>query len=169
VLISEHADGELIAQVCKHLGLGVARGSTTRHGAEGLLEMIRSAAGRHLAITPDGPRGPRRCVQQGVVYLAALTGLPVAPVGFAYGRCWRAGSWDRFAVPRPFTTGYTVTAEPIKVPLKTVRTREGLETYRQRIETALLDVTTRAERWAETGLSPPSAEPVVDATRSMAA
>src|SRR4029079_19053493 len=61
VLISQHTDGELIAQIVERLGIGVIRGSTARGGCQALLEMIRSAEGNtHLGITPDGPRGPRR-------------------------------------------------------------------------------------------------------------
>ena len=60
VLISQHTDGELIAQICQRLGIGVIRGSTARGGSQALLEMIRSAGDGHLGITPDGPRGPRR-------------------------------------------------------------------------------------------------------------
>ena len=54
-------------------------------------------------MTPDGPRGPRRKVQPGAVFLAAQTGLPIVPLGVAYANAWRAKSWDQFAVPKPFS------------------------------------------------------------------
>ncbi|MGH7225533.1 MAG: lysophospholipid acyltransferase family protein, partial [Gemmataceae bacterium] len=84
VLISEHADGQLIAEACRHLGFRVVRGSATRGGARAVRQMVRRSRSAHLAITPDGPRGPRRQVQPGVVYLAALTGLPIVPFGIAF-------------------------------------------------------------------------------------
>jgi lysophospholipid acyltransferase (LPLAT)-like uncharacterized protein len=98
VLISQHRDGELIAQVCERLGLGTIRGSTARGGSQALLEMIRgSDAPLHLAITPDGPRGPRRELKPGVVMVASQTGLAIVPVGVGFTRAWRAGSWARSA------------------------------------------------------------------------
>src|SRR5262249_28448075 len=76
-LIRRHADGELIAEVCRHLRMGVLRGSTRRDGVRALRQLIHAGKTGHLVITPDGPRGPRRRVQPGVVYAAAKTGLPV--------------------------------------------------------------------------------------------
>ncbi len=90
VLISQHADGQLIAEACRHLGFRVVRGSATRGGARAIRQMQRLSRSAHLAITPDGPRGPRRKVQPGVVYLAALTGLPIVPFGVAFARAWRS-------------------------------------------------------------------------------
>src|ERR1700682_2061333 len=68
-----------------------------KRGPRALRQMarnIQSGAARHIAVTPDGPRGPRRTVQPGLVYLAGLTGLPIVPVGFAYRGAWRMNSWD---------------------------------------------------------------------------
>ena len=59
------------------------------------------ASSCNLAITPDGPRGPRRTLAPGCVFLASKLGLPLVLMGMGYDRPWRAGSWDRFAVPRP--------------------------------------------------------------------
>ncbi len=156
VLISRHADGQIIAEVCRRLGFGLVRGSTTRNGVEAVRQMLRLGGEAHLGITPDGPRGPRRRAQPGVVYLAARTGLPVVPVGVGYRRPWRARSWDRFALPRPWSAATCVTGEPIPVPPDADRDR--LETYRRRGEEALRDASERAERWAETGTWP--AEPL---------
>ncbi len=147
VLVSQSADGEFIALVCRHLGIGVVRGSTTRGGAKGLLDLLREGHDAHLAITPDGPRGPRRHVKPGIAFLASRTGLPVVPVGVGFTRAWRAGSWDRFAIPRPFSTLTGVLGEPIAVPPKL--DAEGLEPHRLRIEQAMLAATEAAEAWAE--------------------
>lgn len=149
VLISQHADGQLIAEACRHMGIRVVRGSTTRGGAGALLRMLEIAQKSHLAITPDGPRGPRRRVQPGLVYLAARTGLPVVAAGFACRRPWRMRSWDRFALPRPWSLGTGVTTEPIHVPADVPRSE--FEVYRQKIEQSLLEVTEAAERLAEAG------------------
>lgn len=84
VLISEHHDGELIARILKWFGFGAVRGSTTHGGARALRQLARvGRAGADLAVTPDGPRGPRCVAQPGVVQLARLTGLPILPLTFA--------------------------------------------------------------------------------------
>ncbi len=146
IMISQSADGELIAQICHRLGIGVARGSSSRDGAQGLLDMLRDGSGQHLALTPDGPRGPRRRVQAGVVLLASCTGLPIVPVGVGYTRAWRARSWDRFAVPWPFSTVVGVLGEPIAVAGQV--DRNGMEQTRVRVETMLCEATQAAECWA---------------------
>jgi len=147
VLISQHRDGELIAQVCQWLGLGVIRGSTARGGSQALLEMIRGDNdGSHLAITPDGPRGPRRELKPGVVMVASQTGLPIVLIGIGFTRAWRASSWDRFAVPLPFSTLVGVMSEPILVPKDL--DRPALKHFQQQIEQQLLALTAAAEDWA---------------------
>jgi hypothetical protein len=149
VLISQHADGQLIAEACRHLGFRLVRGSTTRGGVEAVRQMLRVAGAGHLAVTPDGPRGPRRQVQPGLVYLAARTGLAIVPAGMAFRRPWRMGSWDRFALPRPGSLATCVTAPPIRVPADAGR--DDLERFRRRVEEAMLWATEVAEQWAETG------------------
>jgi hypothetical protein len=82
-LISEHHDGELIARTLLRMGFGVSRGSTTSGGARALRQMVRLVReGWDIAITPDGPRGPRHQVQPGAIELARLTGAPIVPVAF---------------------------------------------------------------------------------------
>lgn len=148
VLISQHADGQMIAEVCERFGFRPIRGSSTRGGVEAVRQMLREGQVGHLAITPDGPRGPRRKVQPGVIYLAARTGLPIVPAGFGSQRPWRLESWDRFAIPRPFTRGTCVTLEPIRVPGSD---HERLEPWRQQVEWAINRATELAEQWAESG------------------
>lgn len=116
VLISQHADGEMIAQACSHLGFGLVRGSSTRGGVEAIRSMVKMSKTGHLAITPDGPRGPRRVIQPGVAYLAAKTGLPIVVMGVAMSSAKRMNSWDRFAIPTPFSEVVLVTTPPLLVP-----------------------------------------------------
>jgi lysophospholipid acyltransferase (LPLAT)-like uncharacterized protein len=156
-LISQHADGELIARACQHLGLGSVRGSATRGGAEALLKLIRLSRENHLAFTPDGPRGPRRQVPKGVVFLASQTGLPIVPVGVGCERAWRMRSWDRFMIPRPGASAHVVLGQPITVPSH--QNRRELERYRQQVEQACQAVTEQAEQWAITGTPPGQAFP----------
>jgi hypothetical protein len=117
VLISEHADGEIITRIVVRHGFGAARGSSTRGGSRGLRELIRAArSGRDLALTPDGPRGPARELKPGALVAAKMTGLPVVPLAVGADRAWYADSWDRFMVPRPFTRVRIAYGVPRTVP-----------------------------------------------------
>jgi len=153
VLISQHTDGEFISQVCRHLRIGVVRGSSTRGGGQGLLDLCRCPENSHLGVTPDGPRGPRRQVQMGLIFLASRTGLPIVGFGIGYTKAWRARSWDRFAVPWPASTAFCVIAAPIVVPPRL--DRQGMERYRRLVEEQMAAATEAAERWAQTGRRPP--------------
>ena len=103
VLVSEHADGERIARVLARRGFGTVRGSSTRGGVGGLRALVRAArAGRDLALTPDGPRGPRGEFKPGALAAARMTGLPIVPLAVAASRAWHLSSWDGFLVPKPF-------------------------------------------------------------------
>lgn len=116
VLISESRDGEIIARITGKLGFGSVRGSSTRGGQQAVLQMAaRGREGFDLAITPDGPRGPRGSVHPGVVAVAARSGLPIIPVGVAADRAWRAHSWDRFLVPLPLARVWVVYGPAVRI------------------------------------------------------
>jgi lysophospholipid acyltransferase (LPLAT)-like uncharacterized protein len=105
VLVSEHSDGEHIARVLARRGFGTVRGSSTRGGARGLRALVRAArAGKDLALTPDGPRGPRGEFKPGALQAARMTGHPVIPLAVSASPSWALGSWDGFVVPKPFAT-----------------------------------------------------------------
>ncbi|MDQ6971634.1 MAG: lysophospholipid acyltransferase family protein [Mariprofundaceae bacterium] len=117
MLISEHRDGGFISDTLNLCGVDTVRGSSTRGGARAMLRMLRAVKneGRHIGITPDGPKGPAERVQKGTIQLAVKSGLPVVPVCYAASRYWRASSWDRFYIPQPFSLGVFVFGEPIAV------------------------------------------------------
>jgi lysophospholipid acyltransferase (LPLAT)-like uncharacterized protein len=117
VLVSHSKDGEFISQVLRHLGIHTTRGSSSRGGARGLLEIVKRVRnGYHIAFTPDGPRGPRYQVQPGIVAVAKQTGAPILPV--TYNAQWKKvlQSWDGFVIPLPFSRVVVVYGEPIDVP-----------------------------------------------------
>lgn len=156
VLISHHTDGELITQACKHLNVGVVRGSSTRGGAAGLMKMIEQSADRHLLFTPDGPRGPRHVIRPGLVYLASITGLPIVLLAVGYGRAWRLKTWDRMAIPKPWSTTFGIVSEPIRVP-GGLHPDEIAE-WCGRIEARFIKLTASAQQWADSGCRPHPAE-----------
>jgi len=115
VLSSWHRDGEMSARVMTGLGFGVERGSTSRGSVRGLLKMIaRARSGYDLAITPDGPRGPARRAQTGILYLAAKSGGVIIPAAVAANRYRRLSSWDGFLIPLPFSRVVVVHGEPFE-------------------------------------------------------
>lgn len=144
VLVSRHRDGELIARIIERLGYVTARGSSTRGGEAGVRGLLRGARqGRCLGITPDGPRGPAERVKEGLVFVAAHSGLPVVPIAVGMGSGWRMRSWDRFRVPRPFARIRIMHGAPIRVA---VAEGETLEAQRQLLERAIADQTACARR-----------------------
>lgn len=156
-LISNHADGRMIAPLIESAGMGTVFGSSTRGGVEAVKGLLNGTVGRrHLVATVDGPRGPRRVIQLGLVYIASRVGMEVVPMGIGYRNPWRVGSWDRMAIPKPCTRAKGLFGVPIRVP-PDLKTRE-LEEYRLIVQAEMDRLTTAAERWAETNrLDLPSA------------
>ncbi|HEV3484261.1 MAG TPA: lysophospholipid acyltransferase family protein [Vicinamibacterales bacterium] len=116
-LTSQNFDGEWIARLMARFGYRAARGSTSRGGARGLVQLRRELlAGATVAFTVDGPRGPARVAQPGAVWLAGATGHPVLPFHIEADRYWQARSWDRTQIPKPFSTVAVVIGEPFEVP-----------------------------------------------------
>ena len=136
VITSQNFDGEWIARILHRFGFRTARGSTSRGGARALVQMRRElAAGRPVAFTVDGPRGPARRAQPGAVWLAGATGHPVLPYHIEADRYWTVRSWDRTQVPKPFST----VAIAIGAPLAVGGTDEAV------VETARVELETRLE------------------------
>lgn len=143
VLISQHTDGEYIAQVIKRLGYVVIRGSTTRGGARAMINLVRKArTGFPIAITPDGPRGPRYVVQTGIIYLGQKSGVPILPAALGLSSYWELPSWDRFIIPKPFSKALVLYGDPIYVPPKL--NKEQIEEYRLRLQKSLEKITETA-------------------------
>ncbi|MDT8440427.1 MAG: lysophospholipid acyltransferase family protein [Desulfuromonadales bacterium] len=139
VMISASKDGELIARTMHYFGIGSIRGSSTRGGRAAFREMLGQAREPlDLVFTPDGPKGPRHQVKDGVLQLARLTGRPVVPMAFACSHGYRFGSWDRFLLPFPWGRGVYAFGAPV-----TPREKEPLDVFRDRIQTAM-EVNSRA-------------------------
>ena len=131
ILISQSFDGELIARTVERLGFVAVRGSSTRGGTAGLLAMQQAfAESRLVAITADGPLGPKYVAKTGAVQLAQLTGSPVCAFYVLPQRAWRLNSWDGFMIPKPFSR--VVVAYPTPVPFHT-----GAEAMQASVQAAL--------------------------------
>lgn len=141
-IISRSKDGSIVSGVVERYGVETARGSSSRGGEIALREVLRDVrAGKNIALTPDGPKGPHRVVKEGVVFIAQASGLPVLPFYFTAEKKKRLRSWDRHILPHPFSRALFVYGEPIFVP------RDGdPEEWRRVIETQMNTLAEEAER-----------------------
>jgi len=116
-VVSQARDGEYLARLARGLGYRLIRGSSSRGRTRALRGAIRMLqAGIPVGLTPDGPRGPRRVLKPGAIAAAQLSGAVVVPVSVRAGSAWRARSWDRFLVPRPFARVRLAYGRPFTVP-----------------------------------------------------
>ena len=150
MLLSRHGDAEILSRVAYHFGFECVRGSTRRGGAAALRELTVKGRHMNLTITPDGPKGPRRVLAPGPIYLASKLQMPLVLLGLGYDSPWRVPSWDRFAIPRPYSRVRGVVSPEIHLPSDL--DRDGLEHYRLEVERLLNRLTLEAEAWAESGI-----------------
>jgi lysophospholipid acyltransferase (LPLAT)-like uncharacterized protein len=116
-LISLHRDGDYISGVVEKWGFQVLRGSSSRGGTKALRQMVRLLRGGiPIAVTPDGPRGPRQEMKLGPLLAAQMAGVPVIPVSAGTDRAWWFDGWDRFMVPKPFSRIRLKYGEPVRIP-----------------------------------------------------
>lgn len=135
-LFSLSRDGELQSKVFQGLGYRVIRGSTGRGGARALVECIRVLKqGNVMAITPDGPRGPDRKVQPGVLVMAQKSGAMLVPLAAAARPCWFAPSWDRYVVPFPFAKVVIAYGDAIEIAADSGE--EGISKAQEALQGAL--------------------------------
>lgn len=138
-LVSASKDGGFLAAILECFGVQPVRGSSSRRGPQALLELTSWAErGYDLAITPDGPRGPCGVVQEGVIAIAQVTGLPIIPASYRLGWKWRAKSWDRFQIPLPFSHCEMLVGKPVRVPREASDAER--EALRQQLEQTLKDL-----------------------------
>ena len=122
VLISEHKDGEIVARAAVSLGFGLIRGSSSRGADRALISMSRALqAGKEVAITPDGPKGPAQKFAPGALVAAQRSDSFIVPIGVTADRAWRLRSWDRFMIPKPFARITIAYGNPAKVAATTPR------------------------------------------------
>ncbi|MGA0340918.1 MAG: lysophospholipid acyltransferase family protein [bacterium] len=116
-LISSSKDGEYINQILSGFGFRAVRGSSTRGGIGAMKQLVRCLKdGNAVAITPDGPQGPIHKVQEGIVALAKMTGVPIIPWRYEASSCWKLNSWDSHKIPKPITKIKSVFGQPLYVP-----------------------------------------------------
>lgn len=131
-LASGHRDGGYVTAAMRAQRIASVRGSSSKRAAGALRALIDVSKTHHIAITPDGPRGPRREMKSGIVYLAAQTGNPICAAAYTARRLWRIrGNWTDMILPRPFTTLYLYIGRRVAVPPDA--DREALDEFTRQI------------------------------------
>jgi lysophospholipid acyltransferase (LPLAT)-like uncharacterized protein len=152
-LISRHGDGDLITNAIQRLNVHVVRGSAAsmakkrkdRGGSAAFREMVSVLnEGATVSLTPDGPKGPRYRVKDGIVMLAKLSGAPILPVTYSARRAIFLNSWDRFMIPFPFSKGVILWGKAVSVPPDA--DDEVLEQKRLEVEAEMIRITAEADR-----------------------
>jgi lysophospholipid acyltransferase (LPLAT)-like uncharacterized protein len=146
-MVSNSADGEIVAQVLQRQGHKTIRGSTRKGGLRALIRQIADMRthGRPGVVIPDGPQGPRHKVQPGVIVLAQKTGCPIIPLAYSSKRRKIFNSWDRFILPYPWTKGVITYGRPIEVPPKAdIEIRESCA---RQLEQELNRITAQADEY----------------------
>ncbi|MBI2805990.1 MAG: lysophospholipid acyltransferase family protein [Planctomycetes bacterium] len=146
-LVSQSADGELLSQLCRGSELQTVRGSSSHGGLDAVHQILQLNRQSHVIVAPDGPRGPRREVKRGLIYLASWTQMPIVPLGIAFGRACRVNSWDRTVIPLPFSSLRVVGGPILRVPQGLGK--KGMEECRQELERDMLTATDVAEAWVQ--------------------
>lgn len=144
-LTSRHRDGAFVEGVVGAKGVKSVRGSSGKSGSRAARELMETAKQHDIVITPDGPRGPRRVLSRGIVYLASRTGNAVVPTAYACENAWEIpGSWTTQIIPKPFSRVVLMAGEPIFVPPDVPR--DEIETHRAGIQAAIDKLQTLADR-----------------------
>ncbi|MBW6515303.1 MAG: lysophospholipid acyltransferase family protein [Candidatus Cloacimonetes bacterium] len=118
IIVSQSKEGEIIAGPTELLGYKVVRGSSTRRGTEALLQFLKIAGEHSLAVTPDGPLGPREVLKKSILFMAYHTNLPLIPMAVDIDREWLFPTWDLFRVPKPKSIISVSCGEPVFINTK---------------------------------------------------
>lgn len=158
-LTSRHADGDYVADVMTAVGIQPIRGSSNRGGATAVVQMLETAQDYHVTIATDGPRGPRRYVKPGILFLASHSGRKIIPVAVGAANAWRPrGKWTDLVVPKPFSTVYILGGVPFQVPPGL--TREDLAPYRDQLQRRMDELQVEADRLAGVACETSAEQPV---------
>ena len=128
MLISNHRDGKLISRITKNFGISVTSGSTDRQGFAAARQLIaKLKQGEVIGITPDGPRGPREQISDGILQLARLAKADIIPVAYSCTNMRILNTWDRFRLALPFGKGVFVAGTPVSYAQDIEQMRTNLQ------------------------------------------
>jgi len=115
-MVSASRDGEYVARLGALFGNNTVRGSSSKGSSSAtraVLKLLKN--GQAIALTPDGPRGPKYSVQPGVMWLASAANATILPLHIEASRQWVLNSWDNHRLPKPFSTIHIGIGKPIVI------------------------------------------------------
>ena len=139
-LQSSHSDGMITSVAFKYLGMNVILGSSKKGGMQAFRKMVKCLQlGESIAITPDGPKGPKEQVKEGIIKLAQISNTPIIPLVWATEKFKTINSWDDFVLPYPFSKGIYCYGKPINIK-KNINVNQ-FELERRKLENELKRLT----------------------------
>jgi lysophospholipid acyltransferase (LPLAT)-like uncharacterized protein len=160
-LASRHQDGSYLVEFMRHMRIRGVRGSRNHGGDQALRELLRVLSCAHVFITPDGPRGPKHELKDGIVFLASQTGTPVIPCASYAPRSWTIkGNWTDLSIPKPFARVYYYLGSPIAVPPNL--SREQLAEWRGVVQSEMNRVRAAVQDLANGKVPSPAGDLVVE-------
>lgn len=140
ILASDSRDGEYAARYMRLFKFKILRGSSSKGGVRALIGLKKELEnGFSVALTPDGPRGPKYQVQNGVVALSKMTGRPIVPFGFNATSRWELKGWDKTQIPKPFSRVVMILGDPIYIAQE--KNNKWDESWNEQVRQAMLKIT----------------------------
>ena len=145
VIVSESKDGEYVARMAKLFGIKSIRGSSSSGSPKVIREAIGLLKNGHsIAITPDGPRGPRYKIQSGLLWFAASQKAPIIPLHIESSRQWKLNNWDGHRFPKPFSTIHISLGTPLHIDRNELE--EDFEKHRVIVEDHMMNNVAKVQK-----------------------
>lgn len=146
-LVSQSNDGEFLSAILERWNYTMIRGSSHIGGKEAMQLMVDEVEkGNSLAITPDGPRGPRHEMKMGAIRVAQRTGVPLILAGISVRKKKLLRSWDKFEVPLPFSSVVVKYSDPIIVAKEL--NNESLDNFKVIMQRKMMELTEQASEFS---------------------
>jgi lauroyl/myristoyl acyltransferase/lysophospholipid acyltransferase (LPLAT)-like uncharacterized protein len=149
-IVSRSQDGEYLARLLQNQDIHTLRGSSSRGGVTALLcgaKIMRDKT-VHACISVDGPKGPLHEVKDGALYLAQRAGAHIVPMRAVCSKAKIFGSWDKFALPLPFSKVTLIFGEPYKIEAEEL-TEDVLQAERAKLKDRLDSLMPKKEELAK--------------------
>ena len=143
ILASSHSDGRFGASIARYFKVNNIPISSDSNNLSlrPIFKILNS--NNYIAITPDGPRGPKEKVSDGIIKIAKISKVPIIPVGFGSSKNFCLKSWDSFLITLPFSKCRIVWGDAITIP-ENLEDKE-IEIYKKLIEEKINECVKKAK------------------------
>ena len=145
VMVSDSRDGEYVARLANLFGIDTVRGSSSKGAKKAIRSALQLLSKQQaIAVTPDGPRGPKYSVQSGILWFSAAGQAPIIPLHIESSRQWVLNSWDGHCFPKPFSTIHISFGEPQSVTRQDLE--NDMEASTARLQASMMDNVASVQR-----------------------